>query len=74
MCTNRKKLFCFYCRYAVKHNWLTFCKTREDVFTEKGFQNWKKAIDKFRAHEGSLSHKDAKMKLMAKESLLLGVN
>ena len=42
VCTNRKKVFCFYCQYAVKHNWLTFCKTREDVFTEKGFQNWKK--------------------------------
>ena len=38
----------------------------ENAFTETGFQNWQKALDKFRAHEGSHFHKEAKLKWMAR--------
>ena len=59
--------WCFsYCQYAVKHNWLTFSKMGKNVFSEKGCQNWKKAIEKFTTHKGSLSHTEAKVKWMAK--------
>ena len=54
VCICRMKVFCLYCRYAAKHNWFTFCITGENVFTEKGF-HWKKAIEKYKTHEGSLS-------------------
>ena len=39
----------------------------EKAFAETGFQNWRKAIDKFRAHEGSHFHREAKLKWMARE-------
>ena len=44
----------------------------ENLFSEKGFQNWKKAIEKFTTHEGSLSHMEAKVKWMAKGSSIIG--
>lgn len=69
VCTNRKKVDC---RYAVKQNWFTFGNAGEDVFTKKGFQNWKKAIEKFKAHESSLVHKEAKIKLMAQGRPTIG--
>jgi hypothetical protein len=72
VCIQRKKVFCFYCRYAVKRNWLTFSKNSEKIFTEKGFQNWKKAIEKFKAHEGSLSHKEANVKWIAQGRPTIG--
>ena len=56
----------------VKHNWLAFRKKGENVFSEKGFQNWKKAIEKFTTHEGSLSHMEAKVKWMAKGRPTIG--
>ena len=37
----------------------------EIFFSEKGFQNWKKVIEKFTTHEGSLSHTEANVKWMA---------
>ena len=45
---------------------------RENVFSEKRFQNWKKAIEKFTTHEGSLSHTEAKVKWMAKGRPTIG--
>ena len=56
----------------VEHNWLAFSKMGENVFSEKGFQNWKKAIEKFTTHEGSLSHTEAKVKWMAKGRPTIG--
>ena len=38
------------------------------MFTEVGFKNWKKAIEKFRSHESSHSHREAKQKWMAKKN------
>ena len=68
----RKVVFCLYCRYAIKHNWLTFSKIGENVFSKKEFQNWKKAIEKFTTHEGSLSRTEAKVKWMAKRRPTIG--
>ena len=39
----------------------------EKAFAETGFQNWQKAIDIFRAHEGSYFHREAKPKWMARK-------
>ena len=44
----------------------------ENVFSEKGFQNWKKAIEKFTTHEVSLSQTEAKVKWMAKGRPTIG--
>lgn len=38
----------------------------EKAFTEAGFQNWKKAVDKFSAHSGSHVHREAYLKWMAR--------
>ena len=58
VCVSETKLFRVYCRYATKHNCFTFSQTGQIVFTEKGFQNWKKAIEKFKIHERSLSYNE----------------
>ena len=72
VCTYRKKVFCLYCRHASNHNWFSFMKTGEKVFTEKGFQNWKKAIEKFKAHESSHSHLEARLKWVAQARPTIG--
>ena len=55
MLDNEDAVLCFYCATAVK------CKTPltgyvDSVFTKCGFNNWRKAIDKFAKHEKSESH------------------
>ena len=67
VCVTRKRVFCLYCRHAEKYQPLTFSRCGEKVFTEVGFQNWKKAIEKFRCHEGSRSHQEAKEKWIAQK-------
>ena len=62
VCVAKKKAFCLYCRYAVKHDLLTFSKMGENAFVCTGFDNWKKALEKFKAHSNSSTHKEAKMK------------
>ena len=47
-------------------------KWEKMFFIEKWFQNWKKAIEKFTTHEGSLSHTEAKVKWMAKGRPTIG--
>ena len=52
---NEDAVLCFYCATAVK------CKMPltgyvDSMFTKCGFNNWKKAIDKFAKHEKSESH------------------
>ena len=62
VCVARKKVFCLYCQYGTQHNLITFSKLGEKAFTETGFQNWRKAMDKFKYHEGSHVHREAQMK------------
>ena len=59
-----KKVFCLYYSYGRSHSLLSFCKMGENVFTTSGFNNWKKALElqKFRSHESSHTHREAKRK------------
>ena len=53
--------FCFVCIKATAENLVTATKA-EKVFTEQGFANWKKALEKdkgFDKHEQSEAHKEA---------------
>ena len=38
VCTSRKKVFSFYCRYAARHKLLTFSKSADNVFSENGLK------------------------------------
>jgi hypothetical protein len=62
ICLTYKKVFCLCCRYATL---LSISKMGEKAFTETGFQNWKKALQKFKSHEGSHAHREPLSKLMA---------
>ena len=62
LCTAQKKVFCVYCRYAYKHDLFTFCKKGDEAFSVKGFDNYKKAVEKFRIHENSDSHLEGRLK------------
>jgi len=62
LCTAQKKVFCVYCRYVCKHKLFTFCKKGDEAFSLKGFDNYKKAVEKFRVHENSDSHLEARLK------------
>ena len=62
LCTTQNKVFCVYCRYVAKHKLFTFCKKGDEAFSLKGFDNYKKAVEKFRAHENSDSHLEARIK------------
>ena len=58
----QKKVFFVYCRFAQRHNLFSFTKKGDEAFTVKGFDNFKKVVEKFEIHEKSASHMEAKMK------------
>jgi len=62
VCEERKKVFCFYCKYATHHGLLTFRKRAENTFSTGGFNNRRKALKKFANHEASDAHREAVMK------------
>ena len=66
ICTTDNKVYCICCRYATQHGLISFSKMGERAFTETGFQNWKKAVEKFSAHGGSQVHREASLKWMAR--------
>ena len=66
VCISSKKAYCLYFRHAVQHNLIMFSKIGEKAFTEDGFRNWRKALEKFKSHEGSHVHREAKLKWMAR--------
>ena len=41
---------------------LNFSKRCEDTFTTGGFNDWKKALEKFKNHSLSITHREAVMK------------
>ncbi len=41
---------------------LTFCKRGELTFTAVGYDNWKKALEKFKRHESCETHQEAMLK------------
>lgn len=58
--------YCATCRAANSQSLLNFPKHVQNAFSDLGFSNWKKALEKFREHEGSSMHKEATLKLAAK--------
>ena len=62
VCTTQKKVFFLYCRYGENHGLLTFSKKGETAFTTTGFNNWKKATEKFTIHESCSTHRETKLK------------
>ena len=47
LCVACKKVFCFYCLKCYETGLLTFTKRYETAFILDGFQNWKKAVERF---------------------------
>ena len=62
ICVTRKKVFCFHCRNATSKGLLTFSTKAEPTFTSIGFNNWKKALEKFRSHSQCDAHQEAILK------------
>ena len=52
-------VICHTCDVADKKKLLKIDTRKEQTFIESGFSNWKKAIEKFRGHESSATHKHA---------------
>lgn len=65
VCTSRYKIFCQVCCFARKRRLVTSSKRYNLAFVEEGFNNWKKALEKFLEHEKSEMHKEALPKLMS---------
>ena len=62
LCSDRKKI-CFHCLSAYKKGILQPTRRFETAFFVEGFQNWKKAVERFRRHEIAECHKEAVLKL-----------
>ena len=46
-CVTRNKAFCYYCRTAVSKGLINFSKKGKGTFVHTGFDNWKKAKERF---------------------------
>jgi len=57
-------VYCATCQ-AANDQGLLNPKPTKSTFIHDGFRNWKKALEKFREHEGSNTHKEATQKLAA---------
>lgn len=58
---------CFYCAKATSSGLMNLATKAEPTFSKHGFRNWKKAIEKFKTHEASASHKHAISQIMQAE-------
>ena len=58
-CVTRNKAYCFYCRAAESRGLINFSKKAKGAFVTVGFDNWKKAKERFREHEHCPAHPDA---------------
>ena len=65
VCTSEYKVYCATCRAANEQGLLNSIPTKS-TFLHRGFNNWKKALEKLRDHECSNVHKEATAKLAAK--------
>ena len=59
VCTTSRKVYCFYCKFAMKHNLVVFSKNSNPAFTSTGFNNW------FGSPSISHVHREAKMKWLS---------
>lgn len=64
-CVTRKKAYCYYCRTGAARGLINAGKCGAFVFV--GFDNWKKAKERFREHERSQVHREACMKFQSLE-------
>ena len=62
LCTAKGRAFCFYCRLAEQRGILLFSTKAEPTFTITGFNNWRRALEKFKNHSASNAHAEAVMK------------
>lgn len=60
-CSSRKRVFCYFCLQAYQKGFLT--SLMKTAFCIEGFQNWKKAVERFKVHEKAECHREAKTKL-----------
>ncbi|XP_065900823.1 zinc finger MYM-type protein 1-like [Dysidea avara] len=65
VCTSEYKVYCATCRAANEQCLLNSIHAKS-TFIRQGFNNWKKALEKFREHECSNMHREAVEKLTAK--------
>ncbi|ESN91282.1 hypothetical protein HELRODRAFT_165284 [Helobdella robusta] len=57
------KIFCEICQQCDDLNLFQFLSKQNHAFARNGFNNWKHALEKFKAHEKSLSHQEAVLKI-----------
>uniref|UniRef100_A0A9J8CL73 Zinc finger MYM-type protein 1-like n=1 Tax=Cyprinus carpio carpio TaxID=630221 RepID=A0A9J8CL73_CYPCA len=58
-CPDVRGILCFYCMKAFRNQTSPLARSVDQSFVSTGLQNWKKAIEKFKAHEMSQAHKVA---------------
>ena len=51
-------MLCFYCATAIQQK-MPITGYTDKIFTETSFNNWQKALEKFRKHEQSIFHRNA---------------
>ena len=61
VCMTTKRAYCFYCKYAMQSNLSTFSRMSDSAFTKGGFQNWRKAMEKFTTHDSAQFHREPKL-------------
>ena len=59
LCSTNLKAYCFYCRFSLDRNMTKLSTKGEGTFTVSGFNNWKRATEKFNSHENCEAHKEA---------------
>ncbi len=65
-CVTRNKAFCSSCRAAVSRGLINQGnKAQKSAFVREGFNNWKKAKQRFKEHEHCQMHREACMKLQS---------
>ena len=62
LCSSRKKVFCYL------HHSGSLTKKYETAFISDGFNNWKKAKERFERHQASESHKEALVKFQCMQA------
>ena len=51
-------VLCYYCLVADKRG-LQITHNKDEAFTRNGFSNWKKALERFEKHQGTIAHRQA---------------
>ena len=61
LCVAQKNVFCYYCLQCYSKGLLTMTKKYEDSFILNGFDNWRKARERFECHQMSECHREAQL-------------